>query len=912
MVASLKAQGVEQKNIAKGLGLSPEELEKFTVARLRDTVTIAKETIVREETNRAISLKARQWSTEKIAAELGISTGTVALRLKGYENSKKKSLKETASAIRDDVDKHGIVDIGKGVNFGMQISPERFRAAISILEDEGYEKYNLRQPQPGSQNLTNQLVLVPKGTGFGGAAKMVDKVYTPVKWTENEGKTYLGIHPPLSISSKRLKIVHAEEGGSDQDGFIYVRAGKKDLSMGNNRYSQVRIMIDGTHFIKGIAIVKDDMPPGPDIIFHTNKSRDKALTEVLKPLKTVKDKHGKETIDEANPFGSALKRQIISVDKDGNEKVTSALNILREEGDWDTWSNSLPSQMLAKQPQPFIRSQLAETQKQTKAEIAKLNSIENPVLKRKLLEKLADKIDSDAVDLKAAAMPRQLTQVIIPIPKLGKHEVYAPRFETGEKVVLIRYPHGGRFEIPEVTVNNNNRTAKKLLGNAPDAIGMHPAVAKRLSGADFDGDAVSVIPNAAGKIRGAASLGRAGYDFEKGLSNFEPQRQYGGFVQDKNPDGSGKVDKNGTPLGNFKLMRNTGQEMGMITNLVTDMSIQGARPDHIVRAVKHSMVVIDAEKHDLDYRRSAQDQGIQQLKKVYQSGTNAAGKDKFGGASTLLSLATAKERIEARKPRLAQHGGPIDPLTGERKFEPKGLTRNKFDKKTGKYTDEVVVKTEEVKRLALTSDAHTLVKQNAPVELIYADHANAMKALANSTRLAAHAIRPPKVNAAAKLVYKPEVDNLVRQLREAQAKAPLDRQAQRIANANIKMRLQDDPTLRYDADRRNKVERQAKKAARSSLGLKKYEMDITDREWDAIQAGAVTANIFRGILDGNHVSDKRLFELALPRTNTVMSAPVMSRVKAMLAAGMTNADIARQLGVSPSTVRAAFTKKDDD
>ena len=347
--------------------------------------------------------------------------------------------------------------------------------------------------------------------------------------------------------------------------------------------------------------------------------------------------------------------------------------------------------------------------------------------------------------------------------------------------------------------------------------------------------------------------------------------------------------------------------MGSVTNLITDMQVKGARADHVVRAVKHSMVVIDAEKHDLDYRQSEVDNGIRQLKKMYQGGERK-------GASTLLSQATAKVRIDARKPRLAQHGGPIDPLTGERKYEPKGITRNKFDKKTGTYDKDVKVPTtENVKRLALTSDAHTLVSKHAsPVELIYADHANAMKALANSTRLSAYKIPTPHVNTAAKKVYKVEVDNLVRQLREAQAKAPLDRQAQRIANANIKLRLQDDPSLRYDADRRKKVERQAKEAARNKLGLKKYEMDITDREWDAIQAGAVSANIFRGILDGNHVKPARLFELALPKTNVVLSGPVLSRAKAMLATGMTNADIAKHLGISPSTLRAAFTTKDGD
>lgn len=900
MVASLKAQGVSEKDMAKAMGIKPEYDKRgkeipFSITQLRDTISIAKEIVNQEQTNRAVALKEKEWSIAAISKELGIPEPTVRLRLKTSENMKKESLVKTSDDLRKTVDQHDIVDIGKGTSLWRGITPERYRAAVALLKDEGYETYNLRVKQPGSANLTNTRVIVKPGTGYGGAMKMVDRIHSPATWTETEGRGFLGIHPPMNISSKRLKIVYAEDGGKDQDGVIYVRADKPDLSMGKNKYAQVRIAIDGTHYLKGMAIAKDDLPPGVDLVFHTNKNRSANKMAALKELK--KDKDG--NVDQHNPFGSAIKRQIVGHDKDGKEVVKSALNLVNEEGDWDAWSNSLPSQMLAKQPHPFIRSQLAETRKQTQAKVDELKKITNPVLRRKLLEKFADEIDADAVDLRAAAMPHQQTKVILPIPKLGKHEVYAPNFKTGERVVLIRYPHGGRFEIPEVTVNNNNRAARKLLGDAYDAIGIHPKVAERLSGADFDGDTVVVIPNGAGKIRGASSLGRAGYDFEKGLQGFEPQRLYRG------------KDDDGNPLPGVKLMKNTGKEMGVITNLITDMSIQGARPDHIVRAVRHSMVVIDAEKHGLDYRRSEQDHGISQLKKLYQSGTLPDGRTKVGGASTLLSLATSKVYIDKRKPRLQQHGGPIDPATGKRMYEPAGLTRSKFNKKTGKYEDEKVPVQETVKRLALTDDAFTLVRQNAPVELIYADHANAMKGLANKTRLAAYGIKAPLQNKAAKAVYADEVASLKNQLREAQKQKPLDRVAQRVANETIKLRMQDDPTLRYDKDRRNKVERMAREAARQRMGLEKLEIKLTDREWDAIQAGAISSSMFREILDGNYISDKRLYELALPKPKATMSGPIMARARAMLAAGMTNADIAAQLGVSPSTVRAAFSTQGD-
>lgn len=895
MVTKLKSEGLSENAIAKGLGLTDKDGNP-SITQLRDSITIAKETVVQEQTNRAITLKDKQYSIQAISKELDLPQATVRLRLKNSENAKKVSLKATADAIRGDVDKHQIVDIGKGININMGISPERYRAAVSVLRDEGYETYPLQQKIPGSKNFTIQKVLVPPGTGFAAASKMRDKIYTSVKWSEDEGTTYLGIKPPLNLSSKRLKVIYGDEGGKDRDGVVFIREGVPDLSMGKNKYAQVRMAVDGTHYIKGMAISTKDIPAGVDVVFYTNKNKSTPLKGddgILKPMKKKED----GSIADDNPFGSFINKQIIVTDKNGVEKNTSIMNLVNEEGDWDTWNNSLSSQMLAKQPQPLIRSQLAETTKKYQAEVARINTITNPVLRRKLLEKQADQIDSDAVDLRAAAMPHQRTQVIIPLPKINKNEIYAPNFETGERVVLIRYPHGGRFEIPEVIVNNNNRAGKALLGNAVDAIGIHPKVAERLSGADFDGDTVVVIPNGSGKIRGSATLGRAGYDFEKGLNGFDPKTKYGGFVK------SGE-DKDGNDIGNFKLMKNTGKEMGMITNLVTDMSIQGAKPDHVVRAVRHSMVVIDAEKHRLDYRRSAIDNGIPQLKKQYQGSEKS-------GANSLLSLATAKKRdVPERKLRGAKEGGPIDPLTGEKKYVPTNRTVSKFDRKTNTYSDEKVLRKESVARLALTNDARTLVStRKDPVELIYADHANAMKGLANSTRLSASKITNTPLNPAAKKVYKAEVDDLVTQLRKAQAQRPLERQANRIANETIRMKRQDDPTLRDDRDRLNKIEKQARDGAWNRMGLERAKIEITDRGWDAIQAGALSTNRFKEILDSNYVSDKRLFELALPRTNTVVTAPVLSRAKAMLATGMTNADIARALGVAPSTIRSALIEE---
>lgn len=898
IVNGLKSKGIPDVEIAKAVGLS--------VADLRSTRTIAKEEIIREQTFRAVQLRDKGVSIQAIADELEIPAPTVRLRLKNSENMKESSLRSTANVIRKNVDEHDIVDIGKGTELNidaagrMGISKEKLASAIAVLRDEGYETYTLQTKNVGTNHFTNQKVIVKPGITFGEAKKMTDRIHTMGEWTEDDGLTYFGIHPPLSINSNRLKVNFAEDGGTAQDGVVYVRPGVHDLDMGKNTYAQVRIAIDGTHFIKGMAVQNPDLPPGVDLVFNTNKSRSVGKLGALKELKD----------DPENPFGSMIKRQIVEIDpKTGKERVKSAINLVNEAGDWQDWRKSLPSQMLAKQPHPLIKSQLQETRDQVSARLDEISKITNPVVRKKEYEDFADQIDSDAVDLRAAAMPRQRTQVIIPMPKMNKNEIYAPHFETGERVVLIRYPHGGRFEIPEVTVNNNNRTAKKLLGNAVDAIGIHPSVAERLSGADFDGDTVIVIPNRSGKIKGSQSMGSAAKVYEDGLKNFDPKRQYGGYEMI-----SPAVGKKGEPgykpeKGNFKLMTNTGKEMGMITNLITDMSIQGAKPEHVVRAVRHSMVVIDAEKHKLDYKKSEEQNGIRQLRELYQTTHLEDGTFKTGGASTLLSQATAEIRIPEQKLRPAKKGGPIDPVTGAKVFEPTNRMQSKYDPKTRTYLQEKVPRMQKEKRLALTNDAYDLVRDKAdPVERLYADHANNMKLLANQARLRAARTANPPVNVKAKEIYKSEVDDLVHQLRTAQKQKPLDRRADVIAGAFVKARHKEDPLLRTDQDRKKKVERQAKAAARARLGLKKPVIEISDRQWDAIQAGAVSSSRLREILD--YADKKRVAELSMPRQNSVMTAAITARAKAMLAAGATNADVAASLGVPASTLRDAAQRGD--
>src|SRR5699024_7671332 len=119
-------------------------------------------------------------------------------------------------------------------------------------------------------------------------------------------------------------------------------------------------------------------------------------------------------------------------------------------------------------------------------------------------------------------LPRTEQHVLIPIPGMKDNEVYAPKYNQGERVVLIRHPHGGIFELPELIVNNRNPQASKVLGKNPrDAIGINAKVAEQLSGADFDGDTVLVVPNNSGSVKTSRPL--------KSLQEFDPKTEYKGF-----------------------------------------------------------------------------------------------------------------------------------------------------------------------------------------------------------------------------------------------------------------------------------------------------------------------------------------------------------------------------------------------
>lgn len=848
-IRDLKANGLSETEIARGL--------EMTTTQLRNTRTIALNAVKQHEINEVQRYVDKGMSNTAIGLKMGKNESSIrALRAEGAK-TKASVLGSIAERLREAVDEKTYIDVGTGVENHLGISADQLRAAVSILKDEGYEVHTVKKPQLGTGLDTTFKVLAPKGTTQKDVFLNSEKIRLINDKTIDRGRTWLGIHTPLPISVDRVGIVYGEKG-AQKDGVIYVRPGVPDVSLGGSSYAQVRIQVGKGHYLKGMAMYNNNLPDGVDLQFHTNKKDTGNKTDAMKPLQKIP---GTDKVDTDNPFGSVLKAggQQLSTSR-GKTKVTSVMNIINEEGDWGKWSDSIASQVLSKQSPTLAKQQLGKAFSAKKQELDEIMALTNPVVRKKLLDDFAASADSAAVHLKAAALPKQRTHIILPITSMKEGEVYAPNYKNGESVVLIRYPHAGQFEIPELRVNNAQREAKSLLGQAKDAIGIHPKVAERLSGADFDGDFVLVIPNDSKKIKSLPAL--------EALKKFDPKTAYPKY------EGMPKMTA-----------QQKGREMGDVSNLITDMTIKKASLDEIARAVKHSMVVIDAEKHDLDYKQSAIDNGIPALKKKYQANSKSG-----RGSSTLISRAKSEERVPERKLRLAPDGGPIDRETGARVYVPTGATRRAADGTR-------VPKMQRSTKLAETSDAHTL-SSGTRIEEIYADHSNSMKALGNKARLLSLDTPPLKYSPSAAKVHAAEVKTLNAKLDLAQRNAPLERQAQVLANEVYKDKKQAHPEM--DKATQKKVKSQALQEARRRTDAKKDIIEITDSEWQAIQAGAISSYKLTQIL--RNANPERVKELATPRTSKLMNSDNQRRATTMLEGGATRAEVAAALGVSLSTL----------
>lgn len=869
----LSKKGLTKQQIAKTLEFkSVNEMDRYA--------KIARFYKKSEERSKIRRLKADGLSNLEISRQTGVPESTIRNYLKEDYEIKTEKTAKLADYLASQLDEKPYLDIGRGVEnqlsddkelakylnleTRLNVTKDQKDNAITMLKDKGYKVHYLKIEQvtnPGQ--FTTFQVLTKGDVSWKEVMDNRDKIVSPEgSYFEDDGRTLSNILTPLSISSDRIKINYSDTSdGGEKDGVIEIRPGAKDLSLGGNTYAQVRIAVDGTHYLKGMAIYNPDLPKGVDVVFNTNKTSDVPKMKVLKEMNS----------DPENPF-TAVIRQQTAVDENGKRYLTSAVNIVNTDDDWSNWSKTLSSQFLAKQDPSLAKRQLDIDYKRKKNDFDAIMSVPNPELRSKLLESFSSDCDSSAVHLKAADLPRQATQVILPISSLKNKEVYAPNFKTGEEVILIRYPHGGIFEIPRLRVNNNNPEAKKIIGQSSTAIGINSYVAQQLSGADFDGDTVVAIPTANLNIKTTDPI--------KELQEFDAKVEY------RATEGMPKVGK-----GNF----NKQKEMGKATNLIMDMHVKGAAvpSDELIRAVKYSQVIIDAEKHNLNWKQARQDFGIDQLERKYQEKIGKDGRVRYGGASTLITRASGEARVPERKSFTK-----IDPETGKLIYEETG---NSYTTKTGK----VHVVEEKSTNMAETDDAYTL-STGTKIENVYADYANKMKTLANEARKEQYKAdhNGTRKNKSAEETYAAEVSSLKSKLNQALKNKPRERQAQAIADKIVA----DHDTSNMEKDDLKKFK--SKVLARTREGVKSDTLRssgssrniiITDREWEAMQAGALPSKLLKDIYDNTDLDILR--ERATPISKKGMTGNQKALAKMLLSSGYSQADVAEELGVSVSTLK---------
>ncbi len=1008
-IDKMHAEGKTDKEIAKELGWTMEQYNKETgkvetvgnTSRYKAEKEIAVHEVAMDKHDELVWYRThddprtgKPYTTSEIARLMGFPNES---SLRSYEKSSKNSADSplfiAADKVKEACATTGYLDVGKGANLYLDITEDRMKTVLEVCKREGYEVANdVHSQQLGNaDNYTTRKILVsPEELAANPDKSAMQLAYNAVKTNKverfydetdfelNAQKDGTEQHyDPVRISPSRIQVKYAEQNGAAKDGVIEIAAKldkdgnivprSPDLCLGYRpdgelaRYAQIRIAVDGGKelagpenptggkYIKGMAVYNLDLPEGTDILVNSNKSESKGLAKALKSME-----EGKE-----NPFGAATIQQWYTDPKTGEKKL-SAIQIVGAttmddhdahiEGRWAQWSKNLPAQFLSKQNLSLAKQQLKTDVLKKEDEFESIMSIQQPVVKRQLLIDFADSCDKSAEELKGAPLPGQKTHVMLASTTLKDNECYCANYDTGTTVALIRFPHTGPFEIPVVKVNNRNKEVREMIGKTPlDAIAVNKNVADKLSGADFDGDNVIVIPmsrkNADGSFDKTVNI--KAQETLKALQNFSVE-EYG----IDSPRFKDMVGRDGKPTYKYpKTEKAKGTEMGKITNLITDMYAAGCDDtDELARAVKYSMVIIDAKKHELNYTQAYKDLGIKELEKKYQTKENG----KSGGANSLISKATSEIEV----PKMEWRYGDIDEATGRKVMTaPQQTTKvvrkpvyaeapadyrwidnegnphkskyfkdkdgnkivetytGKVEKtKDGNYKyvagdgkqkwvdDKEVTRTMKVTRMANAQDASELLSKNpSKMELTYRDYANHMKTMANEARKAAVGIETSyPLDPKAKKEYAEEVASLNAKLVKAKKNAIRERQAQSLATSRVNAEMDANPGMYNDSDDRKKLRDRALKQARFDCNAQKDRVTFTEKEWEAVERKAVSATTLSELL--RNADSVEYTRLAMPKSNTISTAK-RSRIKALAAQGYSQEEIAKMVdGVSTSSV----------
>lgn len=291
-VEELQRLGKTEKQIADELHLSTTDL--------RMQVRVAKHERRALQADRARSLREDGKTLDEIASILGYANdSSVRALLNENTAANKNKAQATAEILKKELAEKGAIDVGTGVERQLGVSTGVLQEALFILETEGYNRYGVGVPQvndPKKRTIT-PVISVPE-IDQREVYQNLDLVKSVGDYHSTDGgESWDKREYPASIDSSRVKILYGDEGGTLKDGVIEIRRGVADLDLGDSHYAQVRILVDGTHYLKGMAMYSDDMPDGADIVFNTNKHTGTPKMDVLKKIQDDPD----------NPFGALIK-----------------------------------------------------------------------------------------------------------------------------------------------------------------------------------------------------------------------------------------------------------------------------------------------------------------------------------------------------------------------------------------------------------------------------------------------------------------------------------------------------------------------------------------------------------------------------------------------------------------------------
>jgi hypothetical protein len=234
----LKSKGLKETDIAKEMDLS--------TTQLRIQLQRAKHEQRAVQAAKAQSMREDGKTLMEIADALGFKNDS---SVRALLNKKTEANKNIANNVADTLEKElaskEMVNVGKGANLELGVSEGKFKEALEILKEKGYNVHPVSIPQ--ATNVGKQIntkVLCKGDVTHAYVYQNRENIREIGNYhSKDGGRTFTELQYPASIDSKRIKIRTKDEGGIDKDGVVEIRRGVKDLDLGNSHYAQVRILV---------------------------------------------------------------------------------------------------------------------------------------------------------------------------------------------------------------------------------------------------------------------------------------------------------------------------------------------------------------------------------------------------------------------------------------------------------------------------------------------------------------------------------------------------------------------------------------------------------------------------------------------------------------------------------------------